>query len=266
LSLRLARRGERTVLVEQRHEGPLLVQRPFYPEGEQICHVVVLHPPGGIVQGDRLRVDLEVEPGAHGLVTTTGATRFYRGEGLLARLEQHLSVQDGAVLEWLPQETIVFEGAYAEAGTRVEMAKDGRFLGWEILCLGRPASGEGFARGSVLQTVEIWREGRPLLWERGRYEGGSPALNSRWGLGGHPVVATLAVAGPDPIEAGPVREALKDRTVEGLYALTSIGGVLVGRFLGGRAEAARQWLSAVWSVVRPGFAGCQACEPRIWRA
>jgi urease accessory protein len=130
--------------------------------------------------------------------------------------------------------------------------------------LGRPAAGERFARGSVLQTVEIWREGRPLFWERGRYEGGAPMLTARWGMAGYPVVATFAAAGPIPLAAEPLRDALGEVTADGLCGLTSIGGVLAGRFLGNGTEAARQWLVEVWKRLRPDFLGRPACEPRIW--
>jgi urease accessory protein len=242
----------------------LLVQRPFYAEGPEHAHVVLLHPPGGIVQGDRLNVDLEVEPGAGALITTTGATRFYRNESTPSRLEQRMTVGDGAVLEWLPQETIVYEGARAEARTMVQLAPEGRFLGWEILCLGRPEADEGFERGSVMQAFELWRHGRPLLWERGRYEGGGEILQAGWGLKGQPVLAVMAAAGPEPLAAEPVREALAGFDVEGRAAVSSLRGVLVARFLGSRAEAARIWLTAVWAAVRPLLAGRPACPPRIW--
>jgi urease accessory protein len=266
LNLRFARRGDGTVLAERRHEGPLVMQRPFFPEGREVCHGVLLHPPGGLVQGDRLELDVSLEAGAHALLTTPGATRFYRSEGEAAALVQRLRVAEGALLEWLPQETIVFEGARAETETRVELYGGARFFGWELLCLGRPAAGEAFRLGSVLQRIELWREGRPLFWERGRWEGGSRALGAPWGLAGKPVLATAFAAGAEPLDAADFRAALAGTAADALAALSAPGGVLVGRYLGATAEGARRWLAALWAAVRPALADRAACPPRIWLA
>ncbi len=87
-----------------------MVQRPFYPEGGT-CHVYLLHPPGGVVGGDQLELQVQSEPGSHALITTPAATKFYRaGPHPHSLLQQNLQVRD-ATLEWLPQETIVFDGA-----------------------------------------------------------------------------------------------------------------------------------------------------------
>src|SRR5262245_47867081 len=153
LELRFRAARDRTVLAERRHLGPLVVQRPFYPEGG-ICHVYLVHPPGGIVGGDALELQVQAEPGSHALITTSAATRFYRaGPHPHASLRQTLHVQD-ATLEWLPQETIVFDGARARSRTQVHLQGTSRFLGWEILCLGRPANAERFLHGDLHQDFE----------------------------------------------------------------------------------------------------------------
>ena len=182
LSLRFASRGDRTEIVERRHHGPLRIQRPFYPEPSGTCHVYVLHPPGGVVGGDQLALDVSVDAGAHALLTTPAATKLYRSAGARAGVRQTLRVARGARLEWLPHETIAFSAAHAELMTRVELAAGARFLGWEMLCLGRPASDERFDRGEVRQSIEIEIGGKPAYCERGSYAAGDEVLSAAWGL------------------------------------------------------------------------------------
>lgn len=272
LELGFARRGGRTVLARRAHSGPLLVQRPFYPEGEDTCHVYLLHPPGGVVGGDRLAVQVAVEAGAQALLTTPAASKLYRSGGPRAEVMQELSVADGALLEWLPQETIAFEGARAHLATCVRLSRQARCVGWEVLCLGRSSAGEGFARGELEQRLELWRDGRPLLHERARYAGGAPLLEAPWGLAGRPVTATLWAVHPD----GGLRGALAEAGLTagetalappagGLAGITELNGVLVARCLAPHAEAARRWLHRIWEALRPALAGRGACPPRIWR-
>ena len=80
LTLRYEKRDGRSVITQRRHYGPLLVQKPFYPEGDVVCHSIIVHPPGGIVAGDRLAIHVTLESGAHALITTPGATKWYRSE------------------------------------------------------------------------------------------------------------------------------------------------------------------------------------------
>jgi urease accessory protein len=267
LELGFERREARTVLARRSHRGPLLVQRPFYPEGPGVCHVVVLHPPGGVVGGDRLRVEASVGPGAHALLTTPAATKLYRSAGPQAELHTTLRVAEGATLEWLPQETIAFAGARARQHTRVELAAGARLLGWEVLCLGRPAAGEAFARGEVRHALEVWRAGRPLLSEHGRYGGGGALLAAPWGLGGWPVLATLLAVRPGGGLAGLWQGAAPREQAAGALGpagVTELNGVLVGRCLAPHADAARRWLLAAWQALRPALTGAAPCPPRIW--
>src|SRR3569623_3774405 len=126
-------RGGRSTVTSRRQHGPLRVQRPFFPEGAGVCHIYVLHPPGGVVGGDELEIDVAVRAGAHALITAPAAGKFYRRAGAPARQPQLLRVAAAAALEWLPRENIVFDGARAELCTRVELAEGARFIGWEIM-------------------------------------------------------------------------------------------------------------------------------------
>ncbi len=271
LALGFERRGARTVLATRRHHGPLTVQRPFYPEGNGICHTYVLHPPAGIVGGDTLALDVRVESGAHALVTTPSATRWYWSRAVEARVAQHATVAAGATLEWLPQETLLFAGAHARLATRIDLAGDARFCGWEILGLGRPACGEPFSDGRIDFRFELHRDGLPLVLERLR--GGADGLP---GMHGHAACATLLATGADQAALAAAREALEaartfDPAQPGrgapsdtLAAATLIGDVLIARGIAARCEPLIATFTRLWSALRPLVLGHVAVPPRIW--
>jgi urease accessory protein len=265
LMLDFARQGERTVLAHRRHSGPLQIQRTFHPEGDT-CHAYILHPPGGVVGGDRLDIDITLATGSAALITTPAAGKFYRSDGRIAEAGQRLRVAAGAQLEWLPQETILFDDARARLSTRVELEGDAAFIGWEMLCLGRPASDAPFAAGAVRQHFELWREGRPLWLERAQYDGGAAALDARWGLAGRTVSATLVATIDENADTGlieAVYAAALPRDGE-LFSATRLDRVLVCRYLGDAALRARDVFAAAWCVLRPALLGKPACAPRIW--
>ena len=268
LTLGFQRQGQRTILAQRAHQGPLQVQRPFYPEGETVCHVALLHPPGGVVGGDELRIAIALDAGAQALLTTPAAGKFYRSAGPLARQTQHLTVAPGAALEWLPQENIVYAGARVHALTRIELHGDARFLGWEILCLGRPAAGERFTTGDYRQDLELWRDGEPLYLERGRYAGGDAVLDARWGLQGQPVTATLLCAPAMPGQVEVVRagwESLATPAVQGeLATVTQLDGCLICRYLGPSAARARRFFIVAWGLLRPAILDRPPCPSRFW--
>ena len=256
LALGFERRGERTVLAERRHDGPLVVQKALYPEGDAVCHAIVVHPPAGIAGGDELALKARSGEGAHALLTTPGAGKWYRSAGPWA--SQKLDFEVAGALEWLPQETIVFDGAMAQLETQVRLQGDARYLGWEILCLGRTGSGERFNKGEVRLQSSIRRDGKLLWLERGRIAGGGTLLDSPAGLQGRPVCATLVAALPfPPIDLAAFRE------VESL-AVTRLPGVLVARYLGDSSEAAKRLFSRLWTLLRPAVFGREAQPLRIW--
>lgn len=260
LELGFGPRAGRTTLLHRRHLGPLMLQRPFHPEGP-VCHAYLLHPPGGVVGGDELELRLQSQPGAHALVTTPGASKFYRSAGGVALQRQHLMVQAGAVLEWLPQEQIVFAGARVDSLTRVDLAPGARFFGWEITCLGRPASTEPFDHGTLRQRLELWRDDQPLLLERNRIDGGSDWMQRPHGLGGASVVGTLAATGATQAHIERARACVADAPA---VAVTRLDDLLVARYLGHGAHIARALFTRIWAALRPELLGRPACEPRIW--
>lgn len=261
LSLRFSGREDKTYIAHRRHEGPLVIQKPFYPERD-VCHVYLLHPPGGVVGGDQLRLDVDVDRNGHALITTPAAGKFYRSDGRRAELLQTLNVQTGSRLEWLPQETILFSACNLNMKTRVNLQPDAGFIGWEIICLGRPASDEYFDQGDATQSFEIWRDGQPLLLERARLHGGDDVLSAAWGMQGHTVTATMLAVNADPA----MLQTLRDNapTLDGLFSVTLIDDVLVCRVLAQQAEVARKAFIHVWQTLRPLMFNRPACAPRIW--
>lgn len=261
LALEYQRHGEKTVLAKRRHDGPLVVQKPLYPEGEAVCHTIVVHPPGGIAGGDELSISVSAGEGAAALLTTPGAAKWYRSQGMLAR--QYVAFDVRGALEWLPQETILYSGSLGEMRTDIRLAGNATYLGWEILCLGRTGSGERFLAGTSRTATRLWR-GERLLWnERGCIEGSGKLLQSPVGFAGRTVCGTLLAAGD--IEDACLAACRGESPVSGDGAITRLPGLLVARYLGDSSEAAKRYLAKVWAIVRPAVLRREAVEPRIWR-
>ncbi|ATP50592.1 urease accessory protein UreD [Pseudomonas sp. ITEM 17296] len=256
LQLRFTQRDGVTRLGARRHFGPLLVQRPFYPEGAP-CHVYVLHPPGGIVAGDRLELDIHLEPGSHALLTMPGASKFYRSIGPTARLAQRFHLAADSTLEWLPQDSIFFAGARASLDSRFTLAPGARLLAWETLCLGRPVMNERFDHGALDSRLHIEMPDDPGLYERLRIEGGQLSK-----LGGHPLVATFCAAPADPALLDHVRALLDE--LDNPAGATLIGSLLVIRLLDHDNQHLQHTLQRLWHALRPAVLGLPACPPRIW--
>jgi urease accessory protein len=253
-----------TRLTSRRHTGPLVVQKPFYPEGAEVCHSVILHPPGGIAGGDLLELDVTVRESAHALVTTPGAAKWYRSAGPTAEQYVRMQIAEGASLEWLPQENIVFDRSRVHMRTLVNLAQGGIYVGWDVTRLGRTASGERFDAGELRSRTEILRAGRRLWGDYARFEGGAGLLQSPAGLAGYPIMGTLLAAGLD-IERG-LLDACRGVEPQGeaRFGVTTLPGVLAARFLGHSTESARAYFVALWRLLRPALVGREASVPRIW--
>ena len=264
LDLGFERRGARTVLAERRHDGPLVVQKSLHPEGEGVCHAIVVHPPAGIAGGDDLAITVRAGAGAHALLTTPGAGKWYRSAGAWARQRVAIEAAPGSCVEWLPQETILFDGSRADIGWEARIEGDACLVAWDILCLGRTGSGERHAAGHARLETRVVRDGRLAWLERGRLAPGSRVAVAAAGLGGRSVAGTMIAA------AGAFGDALVAacRAVvrrEGEGAVTRLPRLLVARYRGDEGEAAREYFAALWERVRPAVAGREAATPRIWR-
>ncbi len=238
LRLGFARVGGKSLLRERACDGPLVVQKPLYPEGESVCHAIVVHPPGGIAGGDQLHLKAAAERHAHALLTTPGAARWYRSAGPWA--SQALAFEVDGTLEWLPRESIFFDATLARLETRIALGSEGRFVGWEVACLGR------FKRGRVRMETRVQRGAKLLFAEKGEID--QRLLGSPAGLGGRSVFGTF-------IATSTQRVAAPD-----CLAVTRLPELLVARYLGDSSEEALQAFAALWKALRP-----TAVEPRIWR-
>jgi urease accessory protein len=266
LELELGRVAGRSALQRRSHVGPLYVQRPFYPEGPDVVHLYVLHPPGGVVGGDRLDVSVRLAAGASALLTTPAAQKWYRSAGATSRLTTTLSVAAGATLEWLPSETIAFDAARARQTTRLELEPGAAAVAWEISCWGRPASGIRFDRGEVTLGFEIFRGAEPLLIERAHVAGGSDVLREAWGYASRPVAGVLYAVPAKPDGLVELAKRLRELPAQpGVSeSVTALEELLVVRAFGDSSEAVRRTLVRAWTALRPSVIGRPATLPRIW--
>ncbi len=262
LQLRFEQQRSRTVMADCRHYGPLRVQRPFYPE-QELAHVYILHPPGGVVGGDQLKIELQVDRAARVLCTTPGSGKFYLSAGDWARLEQRLHVKSGASLEWLPQENILFDGARLYARTSIVLEDSARFIGWDINCLGRPTRQERFEHGEVDSRLAFYHNQKLILVENMRVLD-SQSLDAAAGLRRQPLQGALLAYPCDEKQLECVRAHLAEDVSLLLSGVTLIDGLLVLRLLGNNGEMMKQKLVSVWRLLRPLLLERPAVLPRIW--
>ncbi len=284
LELAFERRGPRTAMVRNAHRGPLVVQKALYPEDPAQCHAVVVHPPGGIAGGDRLAIDVSAHEHAEVLLTTPGATRWYRSDGPSAEQHVRIRADQGAIVEWLPLETIVFDGTDACSTVTVECAGSACVAGWEIIVFGRRAMGESFRSGRFRQQIEIRRDGRLLWAEYGEVQGADPLFDSPIGYAGQRVSGLLWLADPslsaqdadgDATRRSDMAIDVATDATDGPRAATLVTGVTAGitvlpdgimlaRCLGASTETVKHHLLQVWQQWRPRYAQRAATMPRLW--
>jgi urease accessory protein len=260
-------------------EGPLRVQRIFHPEpaGQDVrlsrpAHCYLLHPPGGLVGGDFLRVDVAASPGAHALLTTPSAGKIYRtATGVPPQRQATLLVANGGAIEWLPRETIVFSGARTESFLQVRISGGGRFLGWEMLTFGRPAGKLPFLTGTITQAFRFERDGKPLSTERLEFHAGDALAKGAFGLAGSVAAMSFWAVGSreDDSAVGEAAGRLRNRLAGlpsggGRTGATFRGGVLSARYLGSETGEAWETARLAWEIARPALLGRKACPPRIW--
>lgn len=260
LELAYSRFGDCTRPVQRRHKGPLRVQKHLYAEGPEVCQHIIVHPPGGIAGGDRLDIDVSVGSDAWAQLTSPGAAKWYRAAGP-AYQQLNLRVAPGGTLEWLPQETIVYSAAQAQLHTRIDLQGDARLLYWDVVALGRPAANERFNLGHFQSRLDIARDGHLLWHERQRVEGNDGLLDSPIGLAGQPVFATLLITGA--IDE-PLLQQCRELPNRVRGDLSQLPGLLVARCLAAETLHAREWLVALWALLRPALLGREAVAPRIW--
>jgi len=265
LELSFERRQARTVLARNEHKGPLQVQKALYPEGKEICHVAVLHPPGGIAAGDNLKLQVSLGHGSRALLTTPGAAKWYRSDGSAARQELHFCLDGDAVLEWLPRENILFDGSRMSMNLDIALSAHSKYFGWDILSFGRRASGESWQRGNLRMRTSISRADRLLWSEAANIDAGSGFLKSPVGLSGFGVCGTFLVAGYE-VDSDLLTTCRQVRSAvnEARIGITRVPGVLIARYLGDSSEDVFNYFTELWAVLRPALSARASRAPRVW--
>ncbi|RAM48894.1 MAG: urease accessory protein UreD [Hapalosiphonaceae cyanobacterium JJU2] len=267
LHLVYADRQNQTQLIFNQNQAPLKVQRPFYPEGQKVCHSVILHTSGGVVGGDRLSYNFHLQAHAQALITTATAGKIYRTNGMTAKQMIEIKVDDGACLEWLPQETIVFDGALYRQDVNVKLATTASYIGWEITRFGRSARGEKFLQGEWRSHTEIWQQDKPLWIDRQWLPGSEEVFHSPHGLAGQPIVGSLVYIGQEmsPELVHQARNLWKPTLTHSQIGVTRLEHGLLCRYRGSSTTEVRNWFIGVWQLLRIFFLSRGSCVPRVWQ-
>lgn len=255
----------RTEIIQAYAKAPLRIQRPFYPESPEVCHSVMLHTAGGMVGGDQLHIQLDLQAQAQVLLTTAAASKVYRAPTTPVRQTIEVNIAPQACLEWLPQETIIFNQAQYQQSLRVNLAPGGLWLAWEMTRFGRTARAEFFTAGNWRSHTEVWQDGIPLWMDRQWLPGTPETFYGLHGLNSCPVVGSFACIGRE----------VSSTVIQDIRALwpglvTDIGVSrlemgLICRYRGSDRGAAQAWFIAVWGLLRVLFLGRVVCVPRVWR-
>jgi len=264
LTLDFVEKEGRTFLAGRQHSGPLVIQKTLYPEGDAVCHGIIVHPPGGVAGGDELTLKAGLERDSHALLTTPGAGKWYKANGKVASQHLQFDLAHGSCLEWLPQENILFDGSMLDFSAEINLESEAVYAGWEFLCFGRQAKGERWLSGQLQQRLMLKREGQLIWQEQAALKAGDRFFESRIGLAGNVVSASFVVA------AGNVPNELLEQCREqqadqhSKFGVTALPQVFSARYIGMSAPAARHYFEALWQILRPWYASCAAVRPRIW--
>lgn len=264
LKLEFAYRSPFTRLIKRQHQGPLVFQKVLYPEGQGTAHGLIVHPPGGVAGGDSLDISFQLNDESQVLLTTPGATKWYKSLGRRAKQSIHIQQGQDTVLEWLPQENIVFDGADADISTTVALTGNAIFSTWEITCLGRKASGESWQNGRLKQCTEVFRDENLIWYDSVVLRPDSPVLSSMSGLRDRLVFGNMILAASDLPQD--LIKACREIALssEALYGVSALPDIFTARYIGDCAQEARQYFEAIWSCLRPWYAAKNAVRPRIW--
>ncbi|MDG2353574.1 MAG: urease accessory protein UreD [Gammaproteobacteria bacterium] len=261
LDLNFSKSKSRTFLSKRKHIGPLTIQRPFYPEGG-VCHLYLLHPPGGVVGGDQLSINVNIDTNSCSLITTPGATKVYRSsDEKCSVINQNFTVSNDSSFEWLPMETIIFPGAESKFSTKFSLLGNAKVAAWEIQCLGRPAINETFDSGNLTFSFELWRDNAPVLIDKLKID--NSELNNTIGLRGYPVFGTFVVSNTDKRILDLVRREMH-QSEDYVFGITQIEDIIVIRCLGNKTHLVQDFFRNIWQLIRPSVFDREASIPRIW--
>jgi urease accessory protein len=225
---------------------------------------VILHTAGGIVGGDRLSSHIHLQPNTNALITTAAAGKIYRSNGLQARQTVNIQVDAHACLEYLPQETILFNGGIYRQDLRIELATEASYLGWEITRFGRSARGEKFVQGEMRSHTEIWQNGMPLWIDRQIVPGSEEVFHSSHGLRENPVVGSFVGVG-FPISPEIINQARSLIIQNSDAGVTRLQHGFLCRYRGNSTSEVRSWFTNIWQILRVSCLNRGNCIPRVWQ-
>lgn len=261
----------RTVLEHRKHHGPVRVQKMLWPEKTGVCHAIIVHPPAGIAGGDHLTFQMSAEQAAHALVTTPGAGKWYKTNQKQAFQHIDITVKDASIFEWLPQETMLFNGAHANSETRVILEDAASFIGWDMLVLGRQARHETFTEGSYQNRFQLYRNNKLLVTDRLSFSGNDRWLSSCLGMNGHAVMASFWAVPPEKFRSkfyldqqiDQIRELIMRMDIK--VTLTLLDDVVTARYLGDDVRQCHDAFAAIRAKLRRDWFDLDEEFPRIWR-
>jgi urease accessory protein len=267
VTLAYDRPGDKTRLAKVLHQAPLKVQRPFYPEAPGICHTILIHTAGGMVGGDRLIYRLTLAPGSHAVVTTAAASKIYCAQAKTTEQVIEIDIAENSYLEWLPQETILFDQAQFKQTLKVNLGPNATWLGWDIYRFGRTARGERFVEGEWRSHAEVWQAGMPLWIDRQWLPASQQTIDHPHGLNQCPVVGTFAWIGQtvDREFVQALRDLWAQLGLQGEIGVTRVQKGVICRYRGQSSAEVRQWFTQVWNHVRFYALGQPACPVRVWQ-
>lgn len=256
LRVELRTRDGCTVLEGLRQAGCLKARFPR-PEHADWASIVTLNTSGGIAGGDRLDSSFTVRAGARATIAAQAAERFYRAlpGSLASRVRTRIVAADGAAVEWLPQETILFDRCALDRRLQIQLAADAWFVGVETLVFGRAAMGESVEQASLRDVIEVRRAGRLVLHDAIRLDGEVAATLQRSAIAGAArAVATVVHVAPDAENA---LEMVREMLPQG--GASAWDGMLIARILADDGASLRRAVIATLQVLRAGRK-----LPRVW--
>ncbi|MDM1277291.1 urease accessory protein UreD [Acinetobacter indicus] len=247
------------------------MQKMLWPEKTGVCHAIIVHPPAGIAGGDHLTFQMWAEQAAHALVTTPGAGKWYKTNQKQAFQHIDITVKDASIFEWLPQETMLFNGAHANSETRVVLDNAASFIGWDMLVLGRQARHETFTEGSYQNRFQLYRNNKLLVTDRLSFSGNDRWLSSCLGMNGHAVMASFWAVPPEKFRSkfyldqqiDQIRELIMRMDIK--VTLTLLDDVVTARYLGDDVRQCHDAFAAIRAKLRRDWFDLDEEFPRIWR-
>ncbi|MES2579713.1 MAG: urease accessory protein UreD [Pseudomonadota bacterium] len=268
LTLDFDEKNGRSYLAKRQHNGPLVIQKTLYPEGDALCHGIIIHPPGGVAGGDELILNVNLQTNASALLTTPGAGKWYKANGTAASQHLQFDLAEKCSLEWLPQENILFDGSIVNFSADINLGMDAKYAGWEILCFGRRAKGESWLTGKLNQKLVIKRADKTIWQESAHLEANDRFFHSAIGLGGNVVSASFVIAaGAVPTELFTQCQQFQiDNASDSnaKFGVSALPEVFSARYIGMSAQSARYYFEGLWHILRPWYASRSAARPRIW--